>query len=168
MKQSVKRLMNIGILIAMLTAALAIALPGSTAYAAEPAQGNIRLENLFKREQIIINNQQTRLNLSNQVVTAAQTWISDLQAAGKDTSALETALANFQNGVAQAQSSFNSAKSVLDAHVGFDGSGKLTDATQALTTLVDAGRAERQFHLTITQATIDFRQAVRQYRQSNP
>jgi hypothetical protein len=149
-----------------LAAALTI-LPSPTASAAELKQGGVVLENLLKREQIVINNQQERLNLSNQVVTAAQQWIADLQAEGKDVSALQTALSAFQAGIANAQTSFNTAKQTLDAHTGFDASGKVTNATQALNTLVEAGRAERQFHLTITQATIDFRTAVRAYRQAN-
>jgi hypothetical protein len=151
----------------MVLTAVLMALPTSTASAAELNEGGVLLENLLKREQIVINNQQERLTLSNQAVTAAQQWIADLQAEGKDVSALQTALAAFQAGLANAQTSFTTAKQTLDAHTGFDGSGNVTDAKQALTTLVDAGRAERQFHLTITQATIDFRTAIRNYRQAN-
>ena len=142
-------------------------MPGLTASAAELKQGGVVLENLLKREQILINNQQQRLTLSDEAVPAAHQWIADLQAEGKDTTALQTALAAFQAGIGQAQTSFDAAKQALDTHAGFDASGKVTNATQALKTLVDAGRAERQFHLTITQATIDARAAVRAYRQAN-
>jgi len=168
MKKTVTVMVSLCVLSGLIVAALVLALPSATAYAAPPAQqGSVRLENLLKREQIILNNQQQRLDLSNQVVTAAQTWIGRLQAQGKDVSTLQSALAAFQAGIAQAQGSFNTAQSVLNTHAGFDANGKVTDAALALKTLIDAGKAERQFHLTITQATIDFRQAVQQYRQNN-
>ncbi|MFN8595999.1 MAG: hypothetical protein U0559_07430 [Anaerolineae bacterium] len=148
-------------------AAIWAALPVTIASAAELNQGGVALENLLKREQIVLNNQQERLTLSQQAVEKAQQWLADLQAEGKDVAALQAALSAFQNGLAQAQTSFNTAKQALDAHAGFDASGKVTNAAQALKTLVDAGRAERQFHLTITQATLDFRAAVRAYLQAN-
>ena len=168
MKKPFESIVSICVLGCLIAAAEALALPGTAVYAAPSTQqGNVRLENLLKREQIILNNQQQRMSLSNQVVTAAQTWISNLQGRGKDVSALQSALAAFQSGLSQAQGSFNTAQSTLNTHAGFDANGKVTDAAQALATLTQAGRAERQFHLTITQATLDFRQAVRQYLQAN-
>jgi hypothetical protein len=162
------RSIGLGVLVACVTlAAVLTALPVTTAHAAELKQSGVLLENLLKREQIVINDQQERLTLSQQAVGKAQQWINDLQAEGKDTTALQTALSAFQTGIAQAETSFTIAKQVLDTHAGFDASGQMTDATQAWKTLVDAGRAERQFHLTITQATIDFRAAVRAYLQAN-
>ena len=162
------RSIGLGTLATCLTlSALFIVAPSTSVSAADLQQDGTHLENLLKREQIVITNQQERLNLSNQAVNAAQQWIADLQAEGKDTAALQTALTAFQNSIAQAQSSFDTAKGILDAHAGFDASGNVTDRAQALKTVVDAGRAERQFHLTITQATINFRTAVHEYRQSN-
>jgi hypothetical protein len=166
--KSLFRSIGLGILVACvaLTAILA-ALPVTTARAAELNQGGLLLENLLKREQIVINDQQARLTLSQQAVGKAQQWIADLQAEGKDTTTLQTALSAFQTALTQAQTSLNTAKQALDAHAGFDASGQMIDATQAWKTLIDAGRAERQFHLTITQATIDVRAAVRAYLQAN-
>jgi len=160
-------IISVCVLSSIVVAAAVFAMPGATAYAAPAAQGGARLENLLKREQIVLTNQQQRLDLSNQAVAAAQTWISRLQEQGKDVAALQNALAAFQASLAQAQSSFNTAQNTLNAHAGFDGSGKVTDNPQALETVIQAGKAERQFHLTITQATIDFRQVVRQYLAAN-
>lgn len=153
--------------ISMIVAAIVIASTATTVRAAELKQGGVALENLLKREQILINNQQERLTLSDQVAATAQQWINDLQAEGKDVTALQAALSAFQAGIAQARGSFNTAKQLLDAHAGFDANGQVTNAAQALKTISEAGRAERQFHLTITPATIDFRVAVRAYRQAN-
>ncbi len=161
MKSKIVRWLSLVVVVVVL-AALSFS---SIASAASPAQNGTRLENLYKREQLVLADQQTRLNLSNQAIAAAQTWINDLSSEGKDVSAVQAALAKFQSGVSDAQNYFNTAQSVLNAHDGFDGSSKATNMVQALKTVVDAGRAEVQFHLKITQATLDFRLAVRQYLQ---
>ena len=142
-------------------------LPVSPAYAAAPAQGGIRLENLLMREQIALNNQQARLNLANNVIVKAEAWIANLQSQGKDTASLQSALDDYRTGVGSAQTHFDAAKSILDAKAGFDANGKVTDRAQALKTVVDAGRELRQFHLTITLATVQFRTAVLAYRRAN-
>jgi hypothetical protein len=160
-------IISVCVLSSIVIVAALLAMPAAAAYAAPAAQGGARLENLLQREQMALTNQQQRLDLSNQAVAAAQTWISRLQEQGKDVTVLQNALAAFQSSLAQAQASFNTAQSTLNAHAGFDGSGKVTDNPQALQTVMQAGKAERQFHLTITQATIDFRQVVRQYLAAN-
>jgi hypothetical protein len=167
-RKTIARKVGLGIVaMCVAVAAVLMARPGSTASAAELKQGGVGLENLLKREQIVLNNQQERLTLSDQVATTAQQWITDLQAEGKDVSALQAALTAFQAGVAQARGSFDTARQLLDAHAGFDANGQVTEASLALKAVSDAGRAERQCHLTLTQATIDFRAAVRAYRQAN-
>lgn len=141
-------------------------LPVSPAYAAEPAQGGIRLENLLLREQIALNNQQARLNLANEVIVKSEAWIANLQSQGKDTASLQTALDDYKAAVVGAQTHYDAAKSILDAKAGFDANGKVTDQAQALNTVIDAGRELRQFHLTITPAALQFRAAVLAYRQA--
>ena len=167
MKKVLATLVSWCVVSGLIIAAIVLALPSATAYAAGPAEGGVVLENLFMREKIILNNQQERLNLSQQAVTRAQTWINNLQGQGKDVSALQTALNAFQASLAQVQGNFNTAQNTLNTHTGFDGNGKVADTAQAWQTLIQAGQAERQFHLTITQATINFRLAARQYLQNN-
>ena len=72
-----KKIIIVMVSLSLLFCLSVVVAPGATAYAAPAQQGSIRLENLFKREQIALSNQQQRLDLSNQVVTAAQTWISN-------------------------------------------------------------------------------------------
>ncbi len=171
MKKLVGLLTSLGVVAGLIFAAVVVALPAPAAYAAPAGapqeQNGARLENLFKREQIILTNQQGRIELSNMAVTAAQNWISRLQGQGKDVTALQNALTAFQAGIAQAQTSLTTAQNILSTHSGFDAAGTVTDRQQALQTVKEAGQAERQFHLTITQATRAFRQAVREYRQAN-
>jgi uncharacterized lipoprotein YmbA len=162
-----RRVIGWGVITLLIAAATLTVVPARAAYADAPTQDGVRLENLLKREQIVLSNQQARLATTDQVIALAQDWITALKNEGKDTSALEAALGAYQSGVASARASFDAAKSILDAHAGFDAGGKVTNRAEALKTVVEAGRAERQFHLTITQATIDFRAAVRAYRQAN-
>ena len=97
----------------------------------------------------------------------AEDWISALKDKGKDVSALEAALSDYKAANSKAASDLDTGKSVLSAKAGFDADGRVTDASLALKTLVSAGKAERQFHLTITPAAIAFREAVLSYRQAN-
>ncbi|HTX91627.1 MAG TPA: hypothetical protein VMC09_10460 [Anaerolineales bacterium] len=136
---------------------------------AAPAQqtGAIVLENFLKREQIALNDQGARLKAADTVISTSQDWINQLKAAGKDTSALESALATYQTQIASAQSNHDAAAAVLAAPAGFDASGKVTDTKTALQTIINAGKPLRQAHLTLVQGTIDFRTAVQNWRAAN-
>jgi hypothetical protein len=129
--------------------------------------GNIALENFLKREQIALNDQGARLQLADTAISTTQNWISTLKATGKDTSALDSALATYQAQIASAQSNHNSAASILAAPAGFDGNGNVTNLKTALQTIIDAGKPLRQAHLTLVQSTIDFRNAVLAWRSTN-
>lgn len=153
---------------APLLAMLAALLITSLVFAAAPAQtGAVALENYLKREQIALNDQGVRLQNANQVISATQSWINSLKTAGKDTSALESALSTYQSQVAAAQSDHDAAATILASPAGFDGSGKVTDLKAALQTVLDAGKHLRQAHLTLTQGTIEFRNAVNAWRSVN-
>ena len=154
--------------IAVGLAVLATLLFSGIALAAPTLQaGDLVLENFLKREQIALNDQALRLQQANAAITTTQDWINQLKAAGKDTSALESALATYKTQVASAQSSHDSAASVLASPAGFDGSGKVTSAKTALQTIINAGKPLRQAHLTIAQGTVDFRAAVQAWINAN-
>ena len=140
---------------ALLGAAPALATPGTAS--------TYKLENLLKREQITLANQEERLATSNEVIATVEEWIAHLAARGEDISLLEAALADYKGVNAKAAGHYDTAKSTLDTHAGFDSSGGVIDAHAALQTLVTAGKAERQFHLIITPAAIEFREAVVSY-----
>jgi hypothetical protein len=156
-------------LIALGLAILAALMFAGIVAAAAPAQkiGDVALENFLKREQIALNDQGVRLKAADTVISTTQDWINNLKAAGKDTSALESALATYQTQVASAQSNHNAAAAVLAAPAGFDGSGKVTNTKTALQTVINAGKPLRQAHLTLVQSTIDFRTAVQNWRAAN-
>ena len=153
--------LSLAVLAALVFAGIAAAAP------AHQKIGAIALENFMKREQIALNDQAVRLKAADDVIGTTRGWIGQLKAAGKDTSALESALAAYQAQVASAHSSHDTAAAVLASPAGFDGSGKVTDAKTALQTVINAGKPLRQAHLTLVQGTIDFRTAVQNWLAAN-
>ena len=157
-----------GLLAAGLVAGLAL-LP---AHAAEPAVGspdsgtppgplNTALSNLYQREQNWLSGQSNTLTDANTIAVNAQNWINTLKGQGKDTAALEAALAAFNGQVVSAQTTHDTASGVLSAHAGYDGSGQVTDRAQAATTLRQAYQSLQQAHLTLVSAAVNLRLAVR-------
>lgn len=125
------------------------------------------LENFYKRAQLAVQEQQLRIDLANQIATAVDSWITTLKGQGKDTSALESALADFKSKVSAAQSAHDQGASILSAHAGFDGDGKVTDPDQAHNTLVQARDHLVDARRGLTDAIHSLREAVRSFRQQN-
>ena len=159
---------TLAVIVIAVLAGTVLALP-ATVQAAAPEQtvSGTRLENLLLRENLALANQEDRLDFSRNVATNTQTWIDGLNSEGKDTTALVNGLAAFNQGIASAQASHDTAAGILASPAGFDANGKVTDNSQALQTISDAGKALRQAHLIITQATLDFRTVVNNYRSAN-
>ncbi len=126
-----------------------------------------RLERWYQREQDWLDKQQQNLDRMNQIASKAQSYIANQQVRSKDVSALQTALAIFQQQIATAQSSHHTAANVLSHHAGYDANGKITNASQAQQTLIDGRQALSDAHLTMRQAVLDLRRAVRAWRVAN-
>jgi hypothetical protein len=125
------------------------------------------LEAQLKREQGWLTVQGNQLERAGQVAAKVQQYIDAQNAAGKDTSALASALAIFQSQIATAQSSHDAAAKKLNEHAGFDASGHVTDALQARQTLIDGQQLLWDGHHTLQQAALDLRVAIHTYRQAN-
>lgn len=164
-------------LCALLLAGLFLA-PAAPAYAgtetppARPtpdgAKLDARLVKVYAREQGRLQIQADNLDKANAAAEKGQTLIDALKAKGKDTTALETALATAKAQVAAAQTAHDTAASVLSAHAGFDADGKVTDREQAQQTVKSASEALLDAHLTLKQAQLDLRVAIRNWRKANP
>lgn len=153
-----------GLLAAGLVAGLAL-LPayaaGSPDTGTPPGPLNTALSNLYQREQNWLGVQSNTLTDANTIAVNMQNWINTLKSQGKDTAALEAALAAFNGQIATAQSAHDTASGVLSAHAGFDGSGQVTERAQAVTTLRQAYQSLQQAHLTLVSAAVNLRLAVR-------
>ena len=154
----------------MLAASLVAGLALLPAYAAgspdtgtPPGPLNTALSNLYQREQNWLSLQSNTLTDANTIAVNAQNWINTLKGQGKDTAALEAALAAFNGQIASAQTAHDKASGVLSAHAGYDGSGQVTDRVQAAGTLRQGYQSLQQAHLTLVSAAVNLRLAVRTY-----
>jgi hypothetical protein len=114
-----------------------------------------------------LEGQQDRLALAGDIIEKSRAWIDNLEALGKDVSALESALAAYQAALAAAQPQHDQAQSIYDAQAGFDGSCEMVDREQARTTLRDARDALRQAQRTLGDGSRAFHRAVQDWRRAN-
>ncbi len=126
------------------------------------------LSNYFKREQNWLNDQSASLQRAYEAAANTQLLIDAAKAEGKDVSSLETALAQYNSDIANAQAQHDQAASIINAHSGFDADGAVTDMNTARQTVVNARLALRSAHIDIVQAVTTLRQAIEQWRAANP
>ena len=144
--------------------------PTTTPTTTPPARADLRKdarERQFKREQTMFTDQAKRLTDSNTVATKTQDYITAQNALDKDTSALAAALSTYKTQIAAAQSSHDAAGALITAHAGFDANGAGTDLAQAGQTVIAVRKPLMDAHLTLRQAAVDLRSAIRAYRQKN-
>src|SRR5689334_12713873 len=79
---------------------------------------------------------------------------------------LEAALNAFKQQIATAQAAHDTAGNLLDAHAGFDDSGKVMDAGPARQMLKDAHKALGDAHRDIRLGRADFVKVVQQWRKA--
>ena len=125
------------------------------------------LEKVFKYEQQWLAVQQERLSKTGELAARMQAFIDAQKAKGKDTSALEAALAAYNQQIATAQGQHATAESILGAHAGFDADGHVTDRAQAIQTVKDARQALADAHKTLQQAGLGLYTALKAYRSAN-
>jgi hypothetical protein len=144
--------------------------PTSTAYADDgtaAAPGGKALEKAYQRELKWLSIQQEHLNKAGEFTGKVQTFIDEQKAKGKDTSALEAALAAFNQQVAAAQGEHDNAASILSAHAGFDENGQVTNREAARETVKSAHEALANARKTLWQAERELRKALKDWRQTN-
>jgi len=165
-----------GLLVLALTAAAFVAAPATTAHADDgtPPSGErsrdrgALLERAFVREKDWLARQDDNLAKAEAGGDNLAELIEKAKANGVDTSDLETALAQFKGQLARAGQSHDEADAIIDAHAGFNGGGKVTDAAQALETVKGAGNALREAAQVMVGAAKDLRAAVRAWREAHP
>ncbi len=110
------------------------------------------------------------LNLTGADVRAdlVQAKIDAWAAAGKDVSALNTAMAAFDAAVVSATTQLASAQSIINARAGFDASGQVISTTLAQQTIQNASTALRTSQMTLRQGERTLWQALRTFVQANP
>ncbi len=138
-----------------------------TSPADKAAQRDQRLENALSRENKWLGVQANNLQRMGQIAGKAQALIDQAKAKGIDVSALQAALNTFNSQVANAKSNHDTASGILSTHSGFDANGKVTDASVARETILDARQSLEDAHLTMRQAAVDLRGAIRTFRSAH-
>lgn len=167
------RKLILGLLSGMLALGAALSAAAPT-YAAEPTptapageREYRRLERLYERLQRGLEAQAAHLAKADEAVAKTQEFMDKARSEGKDTSALEAALAGARSKVDQARAKHSSAAATLAAHAGFDDAGQVTDPAAARQTVESAGRDLRDAHRLLTEARLELRRALQDFRQAN-
>jgi hypothetical protein len=175
------RIAKLGSMVLVVVTTLAVALGGQLLAPAAPvyadtgtppvayAGGRVdeRLARLYDREQHWLDLQADNLEHANEAVTRAQERVAGLKSQGKDTAALEAALAAIKQQIAAAQTAHDGAASILASHAGFGDGGKVIDREQARQTVTGAGDALRDAQLALKQARLDLLKALHDWRKAN-
>lgn len=93
--------------------------------------------------------------------------ISQAKERGRDTAALEAALASFRGSMDSAQAKHDQGEAILETHAGFDGQGEVTDLKAAWDTVKSAGKEFREVGKTIASALRELHSAIRDWREAN-
>lgn len=145
-----------------------LVVPAGTALAAGPADPSSRnLGTAYQHEQHWLTVQQGNLDLANGIATSVQDLITEAQARSIDTTAISAALTTFQSQISAAQSSHDSAASLLSTHNGFDDSGNVTDAVAAAQTVAQAGQALLNAHTILVQSSRGLLNALKAWEKAN-
>lgn len=154
-----------GLMATILALTAVLAIPASSVFAADTTQDRDypRVEFYLERERQLNDNIDTRIGFARDTATQLQSFIDQMNELGYDTGVLVQALADFNAGIETAQGHNNSARSILDAHAGFDDAGKVTNLSEALTTLRDGGYALIDANYALNDATRDLTATVRDY-----
>jgi hypothetical protein len=155
----------LGIMTLMLLVGMWVA-PAAAAPPDEAEREYTGLKYALKWAVLRLDAQQDNIDNARAAVDLVREFIADEQAAGNDTSALETALAEAVAKLDEAQALHDTAAQILEEKAGFDDDGNVVDPQQARDTLKNAGRAMRDAAQILREARQEFRQAFREYRQS--
>jgi uncharacterized protein YhaN len=132
-----------------------------------PPKDKPRLEYAYKLAQQRLQIQDLRLKRADDYAGKIDALVAKLKGKGQDTAKLEQAVAAFRSAMASAGQEWQTASDILTAHAGFDGQGKVTDATQAAATLKDAHSHMQQASKIGGGAYKDLRAAIVSYRKAH-
>ena len=153
------------VLVAALTTLGVASLPfGSVSAAGQGQIPNERLEKVWARQLRIY----ALMGRTDNFVEKAQQLIDRAAENGKDVSALQAALAAFENALKDAQPIYESAKGIVNSHQGFDDNGKVTDAEKAQETVRAMGEKMKEIKAIMDGTGKSLREVLKAFRQANP
>lgn len=179
MNSKIFKFFSIGVLAVIIVGMMALAFPASAfAQAPQPpskapqvqdGKGQIgkRLEWAFKMAERRLREQAFLFKRMDQGIKKAEQLVDKLKANGKDTKALEAALAAFKAKKAEAFKSHEAAAAILKEHKGFDTPGKVSDPAQARETIKSANEKMTEARKVVGPAYREFMKVVREWMEAN-
>ena len=140
---------------------------GQATRPALPTRTLEHLENALRRAKNAAQEQQKRFEIADRVVAKTTELINELKQDGKDTAALEAALAAYVRAIAEARALHEKAVAILASPAGFDANGKVVNPQQAAETIRAAEQALRDAHRKLVAASAEFRKATRPHLGEN-
>jgi hypothetical protein len=176
---NLKKLVSICLLAALLVGVAVFAFPGGSAAAQSSTPPpkdpqdrinliNARLERMLRLEKATLDRMTRHFERLDLFITRVEALINRAKDNGKDVSALEAALSEFQASESDARLVLNSASDLLAAHPGFDAHGKVTDRETAKTTIADVRTQFKDIRAKIGEAAKNLHEAIKAWREGNP
>ena len=125
-----------------------------------------KLANFYQRELNVLEGQARRIEFGYQAIEKLNTLVERLQERGIDTSELEEIMAEFEDGIDEAQEAHDEAAAILAEHVGFDDDGSVIDRRQAWATVRDAGGKLYETFSKLGDTFIEFWESFREWREA--
>lgn len=161
-------LLSVLLIACLLAGAFALA-PSSSVLAMPEAQEGVdqALQKAYTAEQNWLGKQSTAIDKAYQAVDKVQELIDKAGAEGLDVSALQNALADFNEAMLTVEAHHQNAANALSAHAGFDEVGEVVGRASARQTVMDVRRALGEAHMSLTRASWDLHDAMRAWRAAN-
>ena len=164
----------LGILMLIIPLGAGFLTPLSTAYAQDEfppketeadtvEKWSNRLSWIYQRELNVLDAQQLRLDNTKNTINRIEVWIERASDNGRDPAALQSALQDFQAGVAKAQEAHTEAARILGSHTGFDENGNVIDIKEAEHTINTARKSLTEAHRNLEQAARRLRLEIRRW-----
>ena len=169
-----------GILAVLLVGMMAFAFPGGSVAAATPtpqppkdpqvqaARINARLERAFKALQKIVEQQARHMKRADALIGKAEVLITRAKANGKDTAALEAAVAAYKTKEIEFKKLNSAAADILKTHAGFDANGKVVNRDLAKQTLQDGHEQVKDARGLFSDALKKLHETFKAWREANP
>lgn len=160
-------------ILAVLTAALVFAsFPVTSVFAQDenPPKGEVtveKMEEIWARQATAYERLGKMFSESDARLAKIQERIDKAKAAGKDVSAVQTALNNFSAALKSAKPVYESINGIINSHQGFDASGKVTDEEKAKATLKELRGKFQEIKSTLGGTGQALREALKAFREAN-
>ena len=127
-----------------------------------------RLEQIWARQFRVYEKIGNAFDRADAFVEKVQMLIDKASANGKDVSAVQAALDDFEQALKDAHPIYESAKGIINSHQGFDDDGNVTDIEKAKETVKSMGGKLREIKAAMDGTGRALHDAIKAFREANP